>query len=52
MLESLQVVGVTWWLESADPWTLANLSFEVPWSAEHTRAMRERILQGPPRHLV
>lgn len=49
ILEPLQEVGVTWWIESADPWTLADLSFEIPWSDQHTQAIRERVLQGPPR---
>jgi alkanesulfonate monooxygenase SsuD/methylene tetrahydromethanopterin reductase-like flavin-dependent oxidoreductase (luciferase family) len=41
-------VGVTWWLESVDPWRF-GISWEVPWSAEGTRLMNERIRQGPPR---
>lgn len=49
ILEPLQEVGVTWWVESIDPWTLADLSFEIPWSDRHTQVILERIQQGPPR---
>jgi alkanesulfonate monooxygenase SsuD/methylene tetrahydromethanopterin reductase-like flavin-dependent oxidoreductase (luciferase family) len=37
--------GVTWWLENVNPWRF-GWQMEGPWPVE---AMRERILQGPPR---
>ena len=40
--------GVTWWIESVDPWRF-GWSFEVPWAPEATVLMRERVLQGPPK---
>ena len=48
MVESYANVGVTWWIEPVDPWRF-GWSFEVPWAAEATALMRERIQQGPPR---
>jgi len=48
MVESYANVGVTWWIEPVDPWRF-GWSFEVPWAAEATVLMRERIRQGPPR---
>ena len=48
MVESYANVGVTWWIEPIDPWRF-GWSFEVPWAAEATVLMRERIRQGPPR---
>jgi hypothetical protein len=42
--------GVTWWIEPIDPWRF-GWSFEVPWPAEATVLMRERIRQGPPQDL-
>jgi alkanesulfonate monooxygenase SsuD/methylene tetrahydromethanopterin reductase-like flavin-dependent oxidoreductase (luciferase family) len=39
--------GVTWWLESVDPWRF-GWSWEVPWAPEATLLMRERVKQGPP----
>ncbi|MFN8530906.1 MAG: LLM class flavin-dependent oxidoreductase [Anaerolineae bacterium] len=49
VLEPLEEIGITWWIESVDPWTLGDLSFEMPWSDRHTRVMRERVMEGPPR---
>lgn len=37
--------GVTWWLEGINPWRF-GWELKGPWP---TDAMRERILQGPPR---
>lgn len=37
--------GVTWWLENVNPWRF-GWDMHGPWPVE---AMRERILQGPPR---
>jgi alkanesulfonate monooxygenase SsuD/methylene tetrahydromethanopterin reductase-like flavin-dependent oxidoreductase (luciferase family) len=48
LVESYAKAGVTWWLESVDPWRF-GWSWEVAWAPEATRLMRERILQGPPR---
>jgi alkanesulfonate monooxygenase SsuD/methylene tetrahydromethanopterin reductase-like flavin-dependent oxidoreductase (luciferase family) len=43
--------GVTWWLESINPWRFGwpdcnDGDWDSPWPVE---AMRERVLQGPPR---
>ena len=48
MVEPYAQAGVTWWMETVDPWRF-GWSWEVPWAPEATRLMRERILQGPPR---
>lgn len=40
-----QQAGVTWWLESINPWRF-GWDMKGPWPVE---AMRERILQGPPK---
>jgi alkanesulfonate monooxygenase SsuD/methylene tetrahydromethanopterin reductase-like flavin-dependent oxidoreductase (luciferase family) len=42
---ALEKAGATWWLESIDPWRFG-------WDGKNTypaEAMRERVLQGPPR---
>lgn len=41
-------IGVTWWMESVDPWRF-GWSWEEPTTPESTRLMDERIRQGPPR---
>lgn len=48
LVRSYAKAGVTWWIESVDPWRF-GWSFEVPWAPEATVLMRERIRQGPPR---
>jgi len=48
MVQSYANAGVTWWIEPVDPWRF-GWSFEVPWAAEATILIRERIQQGPPR---
>ena len=48
LVEPYARAGVTWWIESVDPWRF-GWSFEVPWPAEATVLIRERIAQGPPR---
>jgi hypothetical protein len=48
IVESYAAAGVTWWIEPIDPWRF-GWSFEVPWAAEATVLMRERVRQGPPR---
>ncbi len=48
IVEAYANAGVTWWIEAIDPWRF-GWSFEVPWAAEATVLMRERIRQGPPR---
>jgi alkanesulfonate monooxygenase SsuD/methylene tetrahydromethanopterin reductase-like flavin-dependent oxidoreductase (luciferase family) len=40
--------GVTWWVESVDPWRWGR-KWEEPLTPEDTRRMDERIRQGPPR---
>lgn len=40
-----ETAGVTWWLEGIDPWRF-GWKMQGDWPIE---AMRERILQGPPR---
>ena len=47
IIEPYAKAGVTWWIEPVDPWRF-GWSFEVPWAAEATVLMRERIRQGPP----
>jgi alkanesulfonate monooxygenase SsuD/methylene tetrahydromethanopterin reductase-like flavin-dependent oxidoreductase (luciferase family) len=39
-------VGVTWWMETIDPWTFGGDAPAETWPVE---AMRERITQGPPK---
>lgn len=41
-------VGVTWWMESVDPWRW-GWKWEDPLTPEATRLMDDRIRQGPPR---
>jgi hypothetical protein len=48
LVKSYAEAGVTWWLESVDPWRF-GWSWEVAWAPEATLLMRERIRQGPPR---
>lgn len=48
LVESYAQAGVTWWIESVDPWRF-GWSFEVPWAPEATVLMRERVKQGPPK---
>ena len=48
LVEPYARAGVTWWIEPVDPWRF-GWSFEVPWPAEATVLIRERIAQGPPR---
>ena len=38
--------GVTWWLESIDPWTYGGDAPAETWDVE---TMRARIKAGPPR---
>ena len=38
--------GVTWWLETIDPWTFGGDTPAETWPLD---AMRERIKQGPPK---
>lgn len=45
LLEPFAEVGVTWWLENANPWAF-GWSGQGEWPVE---AIRTRILQGPPR---
>jgi hypothetical protein len=40
--------GVTWWIESLDPWAF-GWKWGDKWSGDMTAAMKQRILQGPPR---
>ena len=40
-----EAAGVTWWMEGINPWRF-GWDMQGPWPVE---AMRERILQGPPR---
>jgi hypothetical protein len=48
MLEPYIAAGVTWWMETIDPWSL-GWKWEEKWDSAATVRMRERILQGPPR---
>jgi hypothetical protein len=48
IVEPCAQAGITWWIESIDPWRF-GWSFKVPWAAEATVLMHERIRQGPPR---
>jgi alkanesulfonate monooxygenase SsuD/methylene tetrahydromethanopterin reductase-like flavin-dependent oxidoreductase (luciferase family) len=48
LVESYAQAGVTWWVESIDPWRF-GWSWEVPWAPEATVLMRERVRQGPPK---
>jgi alkanesulfonate monooxygenase SsuD/methylene tetrahydromethanopterin reductase-like flavin-dependent oxidoreductase (luciferase family) len=47
-VEPYQEAGVTWWIETVDPWRF-GWKWEDRWSGEATKKMKERILQGPPR---
>ena len=47
VVEPYANAGVTWWIESVDPWRF-GWSYEVAWAPEATVLMRERIQQGPP----
>lgn len=40
--------GVTWWIESIDPWRF-GWKWEDQWKPEASHLMRERIRRGPPR---
>jgi alkanesulfonate monooxygenase SsuD/methylene tetrahydromethanopterin reductase-like flavin-dependent oxidoreductase (luciferase family) len=48
LVESYARAGVTWWVETVDPWRF-GWDWEAAWAPEATRLMRERIRQGPPR---
>jgi alkanesulfonate monooxygenase SsuD/methylene tetrahydromethanopterin reductase-like flavin-dependent oxidoreductase (luciferase family) len=48
IVEPYANAGVTWWIEPIDPWRF-GWSYEVPWAAEATVLMRDRVRQGPPR---
>lgn len=48
LVEPYARAGVTWWVETVDPWRF-GWSWEEPWNPKATEQMRERILQGPPR---
>ena len=39
-------VGVTWWMESVDPWSYGGDTPAESWPVD---AMRERIISGPPK---
>jgi hypothetical protein len=41
-----QALGFTWWLENINPYTISSGSDDDEWPLQ---AMRDRILQGPPR---
>ncbi len=38
--------GVTWWMENVSPWVYGGIAADGSWN---TDAMRQRILQGPPK---
>ena len=48
IIEPLQVVGVTWWIENVHPWRF-GWDWDAPWTGEMVARMDERIQQGPPR---
>lgn len=41
-------IGVTWWIESVDPWRF-GADWEEPLTPEFTKLINERILRGPPK---
>ena len=45
---ALADAGVTWWIESIDPWRFGQ-SWEAQWDARYSELMRERVRRGPPR---
>lgn len=47
IVKPYDAAGVTWWVETVDPWRF-GWSWEEPWHPKATDKMRERILQGPP----
>jgi alkanesulfonate monooxygenase SsuD/methylene tetrahydromethanopterin reductase-like flavin-dependent oxidoreductase (luciferase family) len=47
-VEPYQDLGITWWLESVDPWRWGD-SWEEPITPQAVQQMEERIRQGPPR---
>lgn len=48
-LQEFAEVGLTWWLESVDPWR-DGADWEESWQPHYTRRMLERIDMGPPRY--
>ena len=46
VVAAYEEVGVTWWIESIDPWRFGWTEGEQPWPSEE---MRRRVREGPPR---
>ena len=48
LVASYAEAGVTWWIESIDPWRWGQ-DWEAQWDSQYSELMRARVRNGPPR---